>query len=188
MLKPGTDIYCGLFDSSILRQNVIKSQDRLVKNFEIELFHQNSGVSHVNSEVYKVRRGMILVAKPGQIRYSDFPVKCSFIRIDPQNADPHIANVLSTMPTCVYLEDNEEIEKLRGKPIDAAFLPLDPRLGEEYWRGFDAFVRLLEPRRIFPMHMVDDYDIIRRMRENPIAWPYKNRIMNISESNREFEF
>lgn len=124
MLKPGTDIYCGLFDSSILRQNVIKSQDRLVKNFEIELFHQNSGVSHVNSRAFVVQRGMILIAKPGQIRYSDFPVKCSFIRIDPQNADPHITNVLSAMPTCVYLEDNEEIEKLLGKfaKLGSAFI------------------------------------------------------------------
>ena len=81
----------------------------------------------------------------------------------------------------------EEIEKLRGKPIDAAFLPLDPRLGEEYWRGFDAFVRLLEPRKIFPMHMIEDYDIIRRMKEHPLAWPYKNRIMNVCENSAWME-
>jgi len=124
MLKPNSDIYCGLFDSSILRQNVIKSQDRYVKSIEIELFHQSSGVSHVNSEIYKVRRGMILVAKPGQIRYSDFPVKCSFIRIDPTSTDPQIINILKALPTCVYLEDNTEIEKLLGKfaKLGSAFI------------------------------------------------------------------
>ena len=81
----------------------------------------------------------------------------------------------------------EEIEKLRSLPIDAAFLPLDPRLGDEYWRGFDAFTRLLEPKRIFPMHMVDDYGIVGRMKENPIAWPYKNRIVPVSAEGEEFE-
>lgn len=80
-----------------------------------------------------------------------------------------------------------EIEKLRGLTIDAAFLPLDPRLGAEYWRGFDAFARLLEPRHIFPMHMVDDYDIIRRMRENPVSAPYRQRIAPISACGDAFE-
>lgn len=81
----------------------------------------------------------------------------------------------------------EEIEKLRGLPIDIAFLPLDPRLGEEYWRGFDAFARLLEPRRMLPMHMVGDYDIIRRMKETDVSWPYRNRIIEIRQNGESFE-
>lgn len=124
MLKPNTDIYCGLFDSSILRQNVIKSQERYVQSFEIELFHQSSGISHVDAEQYKVRRGMILVAKPGQIRYSNFPVKCSFIRIFAGCCDTQIKNILSDMPTCTYIDDNETVEKLLGKfaKLGSAFL------------------------------------------------------------------
>lgn len=82
----------------------------------------------------------------------------------------------------------EEMEKLRGTAIDAAFLPLDPRLGEEYWRGFDAFARLIEPRRMFPMHMVGDYDIIRRFREMDVTWPYRKRIMDIHDGGDTFEF
>lgn len=81
----------------------------------------------------------------------------------------------------------EEIEKLRGLPVDAAFLPLDPRLGDEYWRGFDAFARLIEPRRMFPMHMVGDYDIIRRFRSLDVTWPYRRRIMDIQENGQAFE-
>ena len=81
----------------------------------------------------------------------------------------------------------EELEKLRGLAIDAAFLPLDPRLGEEYWRGFDAFARLIEPRRMFPMHMVGDYDIIRRFRELDASWPYRKRIMEIGAPGDTFE-
>ena len=80
----------------------------------------------------------------------------------------------------------QEIEKLRGLSIDAAFLPLDPRLGEEYWRGFDAVARLLEPKQIFPMHMVDDYDIIRRFKALDCARPYAERIAEIRRCGDEF--
>jgi len=81
----------------------------------------------------------------------------------------------------------EEIEKLRGMPVDAAFLPLDPRLGEEYWRGFDTFARLVEAKKMFPMHMVGDYDIIRRFKEMDISWPYRKRIMDIRQAGDAFE-
>ena len=80
-----------------------------------------------------------------------------------------------------------EIEKLRGLKIDAAFLPLDPRLGEEYWRGFDAFARLIEPEALFPMHMVGDYDIIRRLKELPCSAPYRSRIAEIRANGDTFE-
>lgn len=81
----------------------------------------------------------------------------------------------------------EEIEKLRGKRIDIAFLPLDPRLGEEYWRGFDAFARLLEPKFILPMHMVDDYAIISRMKALPCSKPYRENILEIRSEGDQFE-
>jgi len=81
----------------------------------------------------------------------------------------------------------EEIEKLRGIAIDAAFLPLDPRLGAEYWRGFDAFARLIEPMRMFPMHMIEDYDIIRRFLAEDCTWPYRKRVMQIHADGDAFE-
>lgn len=81
----------------------------------------------------------------------------------------------------------EEIEKLRGLPIDAAFLPLDPRLGDEYWRGFDATMRLLQPAIAFPMHMVGDYDIIARLKALPCSRPYRDRIADIRACGDSFE-
>ena len=81
----------------------------------------------------------------------------------------------------------QEIEKLKGLSIDAAFLPLDPRLEGEYWRGFDAFARALEPKKMFPMHMIDDYDIIRRFKELDCAQLYAERVMEIHQSGESFE-
>lgn len=81
----------------------------------------------------------------------------------------------------------EEIEKLRGLHYDAAFLPLDPRLGEEYWRGFDAFARLIDTERLFPMHMAEDYDIVRRMREAPCSQGYRDKIADIKKEGDSFD-
>ncbi len=81
----------------------------------------------------------------------------------------------------------EEIDKLRTLHYDAAFLPLDPRLGAEYWRGFDAFARLIDADRLFPMHMVDDYDIIRRLIALPCSQPYRDRIIQIKKEGDSFK-
>lgn len=81
----------------------------------------------------------------------------------------------------------EELEKIRGLNFDAAFLPLDPRLGDEYWRGFDAFARLVESKKLIPMHMVDDPDIIRRMKDRECSRIYKDKIIEIKAPEDRFK-
>ncbi len=48
-------------------------------------------------------------------------------------------------------------EPLRGRRIDLAMLPLDPRLGEDGFRGPRYFLDLADIRRMLPMHQWDDY-------------------------------
>ena len=48
-------------------------------------------------------------------------------------------------------------EPLRSRRIDLAMLPLDPRLGEDGFRGPKYFLELAEIRRFLPMHQWDDY-------------------------------
>ena len=81
MLRTEENIYCSVFDSSIVRRNKRCTSPRIVETYELELFHQNTGVSHINGQAYPARRGMLLCAKPGDTRFSELPVKCSFIRI-----------------------------------------------------------------------------------------------------------
>lgn len=113
MLRAEADLYCGIFDSRILRKNTAKSPNRLVECYELELFHTDTGVSHIDEKTYPVRRGMLLCAKPGQIRYSNFPVRCSFIRIFPDGARRlGLESLLSSLPDCAYLDDAERVERL----------------------------------------------------------------------------
>ena len=113
MLIAHRDIYCGLFDSAIARGNIPGSDLRTVECFELEVFHSSGGVSYVNGEKYPTARGMLLCAKPRQIRHSDFPVKCSFIRVfDNEYLSPSLRTILQSLPNCTYIEKEEETEDM----------------------------------------------------------------------------
>ncbi len=110
MLAPYNDIYCGIYDSDIIRKNQSRSEPRKVSCYELEFFHSEGGKSHINGRAYNCRRGMLLCAKPGQIRYSDFPVRCSFIRFFPTGIDRETEEIISRFPDCAYIADNAKTE------------------------------------------------------------------------------
>ncbi len=61
-----------------------------------------------------------------------------------------------------------EIDKLAGRRIDAAFVPLDPRLEEHYGDGLLYFLEATEARRVYPMHYWGKHGVIRRfVKEHP---------------------
>ena len=81
----------------------------------------------------------------------------------------------------------EEIKKMAGKTADAAFLPLDPRLGQFFWLGIDDFMKEADARWIFPMHFWGEYDVAKRLKELPCSESYRDRIMEISREGQKFE-
>lgn len=104
--------YCGIFDSRARRGTAHRTEDRRVECFEIEIFSEESGVSHIDGRAYPVRRGMVLCAKPGQIRYSELPIRCNFIRIQP--GDEMLDRILASLPDVSYVEKNEDYESILG--------------------------------------------------------------------------
>lgn len=55
----------------------------------------------------------------------------------------------------------EEMELLKGKKIDLAFLLLDPRQEDQYCWGMNYFIENLHPTAVFPMHCFGNYKISR---------------------------
>lgn len=53
-----------------------------------------------------------------------------------------------------------QLEKLRGKAIDIAFVPLDSRQGKYAFVGMESFLEYTDTKHVFPMHMWEKYDII----------------------------
>ncbi len=60
----------------------------------------------------------------------------------------------------------KEADKLSGVFFDAAFVPLDPRLGDAYYLGMQYFLKKADAACIFPMHMWEKYDICDRLKKD----------------------
>lgn len=113
MLLTEAQLSSGVFDSTIMRGQKEQSQRRRVECFELEIFHTNSGTSYVNEKAHPVRRGMLLCVKPDSIRYSKFPVRCSFIRFFPTAGKTEdIESILHSIPDCLYVDDPALLEEL----------------------------------------------------------------------------
>ncbi len=79
-----------------------------------------------------------------------------------------------------------EVNKLQREKIDAAFVPVDPRLGEQYCWGIDCFMKRTETKRVFPMHFWGNYDIFDRLMLEQCTQEYRDRIMKIEQEGQNF--
>ena len=79
-----------------------------------------------------------------------------------------------------------ELEKLKDKKIDVAFVPLDPRQEKDAFSGMESFLQYTDSKCVFPMHFWGDFDIICRfLAKHP---EYKGKIMPIEHTMQEFIF
>ena len=79
-----------------------------------------------------------------------------------------------------------EINKLCGEKIDAAFVPVDPRLGEQYCLGIDCFMKRTETKRVFPMHFWGNYDVCSRLMLEECTKDYQDKIVKIEREGQTF--
>ena len=78
-----------------------------------------------------------------------------------------------------------EINKLQKEKIDAAFVPVDPRLGEQYCWGLDCFMKRTDTKRVFPMHFWEKYSVFDRL-SLTCAREYEDRIVRIEREGQTF--
>lgn len=79
-----------------------------------------------------------------------------------------------------------EINKLQEEKIDAAFVPVDPRLGEQYCWGLDCFMKRTDTKRVFPMHFWEKYSVFDRLSLETCAREYEDRIVRIEREGQTF--
>lgn len=68
-----------VFDSRRHLSALCATPPRTVKKYELEYYFEDGGTSVLNGIEYKIKKGYILFAKPGDIRYSHLPFTCRFI-------------------------------------------------------------------------------------------------------------
>lgn len=62
-------------------------------------------------------------------------------------------------------EYKKEVDKLKGREIDIAFVPVDPRLEEHYYLAGEYFIKEIKPSLFVPIHFGDNYDITKFFKE-----------------------
>lgn len=77
---------------------------------------------------------------------------------------------------------SKEIEKLKNKKIDVAFIPLDPRQEEYEFSGIEEFIEKVDVKTIFPMHFWNDYTIIERYNTT-----HKHKVVDVNRKGQTLD-
>ena len=80
-----------------------------------------------------------------------------------------------------------EVEKLKGIPIDAAFLTLDARQQSTADWGFDYYLQNLDIKKAVPMHSFGKYETQMDFAVSPKAQPYREKILLLTQSGMQAE-
>ena len=80
----------------------------------------------------------------------------------------------------------KEVEFMRGRTADIAFLPLDPRQEQHFYLGIDDFMKVVDVKTIFPMHFWEQFDVAARLKALPCSALYRDRIVEIERSGQSF--
>lgn len=84
-------------------------------------------------------------------------------------------------------EYKARIRKLAGRPINLAFVPMDPRQGKYQELGIDYFLKNTEAEYVFPMHMWQDYSHIPVYKKKISNAGMAERVVDIIHENQVFE-
>ncbi|WP_317854935.1 MBL fold metallo-hydrolase [Chakrabartyella piscis] len=76
-----------------------------------------------------------------------------------------------------------ETNKLIGKEIDIAFVPVDPRLEDKFDWAVDYFMKQVGAKHVFPMHLWNKMDVCNRLKDKA----YGEQVAIITHPNQEFE-
>lgn len=79
------------------------------------------------------------------------------------------------------------MRKLANEEIDIAFVVVDSRQKQYATEGLDYFMKHIDARVIFPMHMWQDYSPVLRYRSKATNAAFLSRLVTITGENEAFE-
>ncbi len=105
----------GIFDTSIRNEFRFKGGEiltnlRTVKEYEVELFCEDGGISFINGERNEIKKGCILMASPGDRRQSRLHFKALFVHFSA--TDERLRALIATLPRFIRGCDFEKYNKL----------------------------------------------------------------------------
>lgn len=97
-------INAGIYDATVIHKNRAETKKRRVSVLEIELPFVTGGIAYIDQNQYNISPNHIICAKPGQIRHTRFPFKCSFIHL--MFEDTFSKQLLSSFPDQIDISNN----------------------------------------------------------------------------------
>lgn len=110
-----TILSAGLFNSETRFPNVAVTQPRTANSYELEYFFESGGTSVINGTEYPIKQGNLLLARPGDVRYSYLPFTCRFLHF--AVSDPILIAVLEGIGPVVSAADQKKTEALFSSVI-----------------------------------------------------------------------
>ena len=131
------DVFLSDYRSELFHRGMITPK-RVCEDFELEFYKTGDGVSFVDGKSYPQRVGNIILAKPGQRRYSEGSFSCYAVHFSCN--DREMAEVLfADIPDCVYLP---EAEPLFAELIALPTIPQKPFLLRVHSLIFEIMARI----------------------------------------------
>lgn len=81
----------------------------------------------------------------------------------------------------------KEIKRVAKHHIDVAFVVLDGRMKEGYAFGMNYFLEHVDVDMVFPMHMWQEYDLIKRLKRQPQLSKLADKVVDIDKENIIFD-
>lgn len=75
-----------------------------------------------------------------------------------------------------------EIQRIKGKPVDLAFIPADLRLEDKYSWATDYFMEVIGAEAVFPMHFWGKFDVCQMLKKKS----YGAKVLDIVKENQRF--
>lgn len=74
----------------------------------------------------------------------------------------------------------QQIDLIGDRPVDLAFVPVDPRLEKQYAWGIDYYMKHTHTRYVVPMHFGSQHEVTSRLLEDPASEPYRGAIVPLT--------
>jgi len=100
----------GQFDSRSKFPQQERSPERIVQNYELELFTQTELRSELNDHTFLRQPGILVFARPGDRRRSELPLTCLYIHF--ATSDAPLSQELAALPSIIHTGQPEETQAL----------------------------------------------------------------------------
>lgn len=101
-------ISSGIFDTKKSRPGISSTPPRTIYYYELEYYLEDGGICVINDVSYDIKKGSILLVKPGDTRYAHLPYVCRFIHFNAH--DEKLSALLKDIKPFSYASDRKKTE------------------------------------------------------------------------------